>query len=209
MRSFMVSVKNRLAAGSGFHPANGIALVVALLMLAVMVRPDGARQSLRFEHAEIVSGFEWYRLISGHFVHLGSNHLILNVIGWLLIWRLFLYGLSAWHLVGILVLYPLTISLGLLSLHTIDWYVGFSGVLYGCLVFGILIGSLAWWQKAALIIGIIGKSACDAWPGGNASTAVLIGGNVLWQAHVWGCIVGMGHFVVMQLPGIRVRPGCD
>src|SRR5210317_1674528 len=61
--------------------------VVMLLALALMLAGDSGREWLRFERAGIASGEAW-RLVTGHFVHLGISHTILNLAGLILVWLL-------------------------------------------------------------------------------------------------------------------------
>ncbi|MDP6416915.1 MAG: rhomboid family intramembrane serine protease, partial [Gammaproteobacteria bacterium] len=63
-------------------------LLVAVLMAALQSLPADWQAMLRFDRAALVAGEAW-RLVTANFIHLGWNHLILNVAGFLLIGWLF------------------------------------------------------------------------------------------------------------------------
>ena len=95
---------------------------------------EPARLALRYEREAIGDG-QLYRLLSGHLVHLGPQHLLLNLIGLILVWILVGGCLSASHWFLALGVIVAGIDLGFWVFRpTLDWYVGLSGVLHGLLV---------------------------------------------------------------------------
>ena len=62
----------------------GIIVVIAALLA---VSGDWGRELLRYDRTQISAG-AIYRLVSGHFVHLGWSHFLLNSAGLLLIFYL-------------------------------------------------------------------------------------------------------------------------
>ena len=80
----------------------GLWLVAALCGLALLIQLAGnaAQSALRFERQSIVAGDLW-RLLSGHLVHLGWTHLLLNLAGLALVWALVgsVYSGLVWILV--------------------------------------------------------------------------------------------------------------
>ena len=65
---------------------------VVMIALALMLSGDSGRDPLRFDRGSIAAG-EFWRLLSGRFVHLGVTHTLLNLAGLVLVW--FLVG-RAW-----------------------------------------------------------------------------------------------------------------
>ena len=48
---------------------------------------DIGRETFRYDRLQIENG-EYWRLLTGHFVHLGPTHLVLNMAGLVLVWLL-------------------------------------------------------------------------------------------------------------------------
>ena len=65
------------------------ALPMAALGCAIIIAifGDAGRIWLSYDRPEIAAG-EFWRLLSGHFVHLGISHLIWDAAGFLLVWYL-------------------------------------------------------------------------------------------------------------------------
>lgn len=150
---------------------------------------DTARSALRYERAAILAG-EYWRLISGHFVHGTSQHLILNVAGLALIAALFPrdYTLREW--LWVLMLSVAAIDIGFVFYEPqLQWYVGFSGVLHGALA----AGALAWWrsetstQALALSTILVGKLVWEQWQGALPLSGEL---PVVVDAHLYGALGG-------------------
>src|SRR5438552_2270554 len=79
----------------------GIALLaVCALLLLPEVGGEGARLALRYDRAALAAG-EWWRLITGHLVHLNLEHALLNTLGLALMWALFArdYAPRQWVLI--------------------------------------------------------------------------------------------------------------
>ena len=64
-----------------------VAAAILLLCLAFAVFGDAGRDTFRYDRLQIENG-EYWRLVSGHFVHLGTTHLLLNMAGLVLVWLL-------------------------------------------------------------------------------------------------------------------------
>ena len=61
--------------------------LICIVALLAAAGGEAATALLRYERALLQDGENW-RLISGHFVHLGWAHLVLNVTALLLVWLL-------------------------------------------------------------------------------------------------------------------------
>lgn len=135
---------------------------------------------------------EYWRLATGHWVHLGAGHLALNLIGLAIVGLLFKRHPPLTEWVGYLLISPFIISLGLLWLAPdLTWYRGFSGCLHGLLVFTALfnLGSEKRWSL--LVLGFVAlKLATENTFHTSAMENAFIGGRVIHQAHWLGALTG-------------------
>lgn len=172
-------------------------LTAAVVLLALGGQPW--QEALRYERAAVLSG-EYWRLVTGHFVHGTAQHLILNVAGLALI--AFVFGrncsLSGWLLV--LLLSIVTIDVGFVFFEPqLDWYVGFSGVLHGALA----AGAILWWRRQskayAAVVGLVlgAKLLWEQWQG-----ALPFSGDmpVIVDAHLYGALGGALAATLLRVP---------
>jgi rhomboid family GlyGly-CTERM serine protease len=178
--------------------------MVILLALVLMLAGDAGRNWLRFERAGIASGEAW-RLVTGHFVHLGISHTILNLAGLVLVWllagRAYQWRQWLWIMTGSMA----AIDLGLwFGAPTLEWYVGLSGLLHGMLAAGAVAG-LAERSGEALILAVVvaGKVIYEQLAGPLPGSEATSGGAVIVDAHLYGVIGG----AVVAAALIRVRRG--
>src|SRR3546814_17685491 len=69
------------------HPARRLwawPLLLILILLIAQCFGDAGRSLLAFDHS-LIAGGQWWRLITGSYVHLGWYHLMLNEIGLLVL----------------------------------------------------------------------------------------------------------------------------
>lgn len=177
----------------------GIALALACLALvAPELWGESARLLLRYDRSALARG-EWWRLATGHLVHMSLEHAVMNALGLALLWALFArdYSPRAWVL--IVVASAAAIDLGLwIGDSTLQWYVGSSGVLHGVLAAGAAAhlrqGDRDGWLLGALLIGkITYEQTVGALP--------LVAGPVIVDAHLYGALGGL-----LAALGCRVEP---
>lgn len=185
-----------------------IPLLLAGTALIVMMIGDGAAETLRYQRASILEGEVW-RMLSGHLVHLGWHHLVLNLAGLLLIWALTgdTFADPAWWL--LIVLCALSVALGLLMFNPeLHWYVGLSGILHGLLLAGLVArlqtegGSYVLLLLVVLALKLTWEQLFGAMPGSESG----LGGKVVVDAHLYGALGGaVGAVLLLSLPGARTR----
>lgn len=183
---------------------HALPLALALLSLAIALAGDAAAELLRYERARLVAG-EWWRLLSGHLVHLGWSHLVLNLAGLALIWGLFRQALAtaAWWWIALAS--ALAVSAGLYLFEPdLVWYVGLSGVLHGLFVAGLLaaLQRERWWGDALLLAVVAAKLGWEQSYGALPGTGAMAGGDVIVDAHLYGAVGG----VLAVLPRLLRRP---
>lgn len=186
--------------------------LLTLFMIAATFWPGGFERWM-FDRAAIADG-EWWRLLTGHLVHLNAVHLGLNLAGLWLLTELLWRQIPAWQGVALLACAAALIDAGLwFADPRIDWYGGASGMLHGlwagcalslCMAkrkqpatlplprttersFGI------GWQTAVGATGVVlllAKLIAEAWFGASSATVELTGQPVLIEAHRYGAAGG-------------------
>ncbi len=164
---------------------------IVAIAAAIAVTGDLGREVLRYDRIAISDGAVW-RLLSGHFVHLGWSHFLLNGVGLLLIFYLVASRFSPvqWLLLTSVVIAGIDIGFWYWQPQLI-WYVGLSGLLHGYLAAGAVDGirtrQLDYWLIAAFLLLKVGyEQLLGPLPGSEGTT----GGNVVVAAHLYGAISG-------------------
>jgi rhomboid family GlyGly-CTERM serine protease len=164
---------------------------------------DAGRDGLAFFRPAIATGQIW-RLVSGHFVHLGASHLLMNVAGLLLTWYLIgtSFSRGQWLLVAGLVIAGIDIGFWFFEPQLL-WYVGLSGLLHGLLAAGV-VASLrsARIEVWIIAVALIGKLTYEQLVGPLPGSEESSGGNVIVAAHAYGAFAGV---LAAGLIRIRVR----
>ena len=168
--------------------------VTGLLLLSAILQASGLTPLLRYSRDAIAAGEIW-RVITGHLLHLGAAHFVLNAIGTALAAALVGAQLRplAWGWVWLAC--ALSVSGGLWFLQPgIGWYVGLSGVLHGLIVAGAIAGLGDYRERlfaAAVLVAIAAKLGWEYWSDAMPGTTVLAGGSVVTEAHLYGAIGGL------------------
>jgi len=184
--------------------ANWLLPIVALSVSAVLaITGDSGRDWFAFDRAALAAGEIW-RLVTGHFAHLGVSHLLLNGAGFLLIWYLINTAFSRmqWLFVTLVVIAGIDFGFWFFE-PNLAWYVGLSGMLHGLLAAGI-IASLESRRADIWILGIalIGKITYETLVGPLPGSEQASGGMVITAAHAYGVVAGVLAAVLVL---IRVR----
>ena len=181
-----------------------VAVVVALLTGLWLAGPE-VTAALRYERGAVLDG-EWWRLMTGHLVHADAAHLAWNLAGAALVWWLFgaEYGRAEWA--AILFASAAAIDVAFLgAMPGLDWYVGLSGVLHGCMAAGLA----AWLARArdplvlAVAVLFAAKLGWEHWQGPLPFTAGTLELPVIVEAHSYGALGGLAAALVL----LRARRG--
>lgn len=175
---------------------------IALLLCVLFMAGPAATGQLRWDRAGLAAGQYW-RLATGHLVHADVAHLLWNLLGVGLVWWLFGREFRAPGWTAILAASMLAIDAGLQWLvPSLDWYVGFSGVLHGCMAAGLY----AWMRvrRDALVAMIAllfaAKILWEAFAGPLPVTAGTLAVPVIVQSHLYGAIGGLLAAIALQPP---------
>lgn len=174
--------------------------ILASVLVLVHLAADGMLPALRYERAAVLDGEVW-RLASGHLVHADLRHLGWNVLGVFIVWGLFARDYTPRQWLVILLASTAATSLGFLLLEPgLEWYVGFSGVLHGCMAAGLV----AWLRAARdpltwLVTGLF--AAKLAWEH-TVGALPFAGGSlsipVVHEAHTYGAVGGLLAALVLS-----------
>jgi rhomboid family GlyGly-CTERM serine protease len=192
------------------HPKHSLAPALVLLLACILYlfEPTSSHY-LAFDRDKIQS-LQWWRLLSGNFLHTNLNHLLLNACGLALLWALHGQYFTTKTYLIIFLLTSLSCTLGIYFFaERLSWYVGLSGTLHGLFVLGaykdIRAGLKSGWL---LLLGVWAKIAYEQGYGGNKDVAELIGASVAIEAHLYGALSGMlllGYFLLRSGPSLPLN----
>lgn len=177
-------------------PTGVIVLVVLLFLI-----PQSS-ELLEYNRSDILAG-QWWRILSGNFLHTNLAHLLLNIAGIVLLWALHGEYYSPRRFVLVITVCAIGTTLSLLYLTPqMHQYVGLSGALHGVFVWGALNDirrnvHTGW----VLLAGITVKITFEQIVGPDEDIAALIDASVAIDAHLFGAITGCLLFMLMM--GIR------
>lgn len=166
------------------------ALPCAMLLAAII--GDSAIDGLGYDRTLIAAG-DWWRLLTGHLMHLNAMHMLMNVVALALVWLLLRGAATGVEWLLLFAVIALLVSAGLWVFDsTLMRYVGASGVIHGWVTFGaIRQWPVARLECSVLLVGVIAKLISEWLIGPSATTAALIGGNIITAAHAYGAASGV------------------
>lgn len=108
--------------------------VLAAICLLLMLAPKDLQTALYLDLAAFRNG-EYWRALSGHFVHLSWSHCLLNVGGLIVLQQLYGRHYAHWRWLLPAIITSASISLALLMFsQALTWYAGLSGLLMGLFI---------------------------------------------------------------------------
>ena len=167
---------------------------VSVVVVCLALSTDAAGELFIYRRGDLLAG-EYWRLVSGHFVHVTTAHLLLNLAAWLLIW---VYGRAVCTNLTWVVLVSVCAAgtgVGLLWFSPeVMWYTGLSGVLHGLFIAIAVLRLLAYRGDYAawfVLVIIAIKLAYEYSQGATPITASWVGLQVIPEAHLYGAISGI------------------
>mgnify|MGYP003652829933 FL=1 len=176
-------------------------LCIIIVSIILALTEPMSSDWLAYDRHQLID-FQWWRLITGHFLHTNSTHLLLNTAGLTLLWALHGQYYQTPRYLIIFFLLCLGTSGGLfLFAPQMLWYVGLSGVLHGLFVIGAYFDIKNKLKSGwLLIIGVWLKVLHEQIYGASEDVAQLIAANVAIDAHLFGtitgCIIILYYFIV-------------
>ena len=180
------------------------AFAIVGLSLALWAGGDALREAFSFDRSGIAAGEVW-RLLTGHLVHLGTSHLVLNAAGVVLVWLLVgrAYSIREWAILSLAVIVAIDAGLWWLN-PRLDWYVGLSGVLHGWLAAGSVNLLYRGRSDGWLLLGLLAaKLVFEQWQGLIPGSVESAGGPVIVDAHLYGGLAGAASGFVLTRLGAR------
>ena len=179
-------------------------LLVLILAFICFIFDVQIADTLIYNRDLVMSG-EYWRLITGHFLHSNANHFMLNGAAVLLLWALHGHYYNQKNYCLTFLTSAVICGLGVYWFsEDIALYVGLSGVLHGFFVWGAL-SDIKYKEKTGylLLIGVVLKIAHEQVYGASADVELLIGASVATDAHLYGAIGGVLAFILSYLFSIK------
>ena len=188
----------------GLIAAWALPVTIGFFATVVLLLGDDAALRLRYDRAAVASG-QFLRFVTGHGVHLGPAHFLMNIAGLALLWYLLGAAFSLAHWLLIIAACIVSIDLGLWFLMPgLAWYVGLSGLLHGMLAAGITGIWRSRRSEAMIIAGfLLAKLGYEGLIGPLPGSAATAGGNVITEVHLLGALGGVAAGMAISN---RVRP---
>ena len=166
-------------------------LFIVIVSIILALTEPMSSDWLAYDRNQLID-LQWWRLITGHFLHTNSIHLLLNLAGLTLLWALHGHYYTTPRYLIIFLLLCLGTSGGLyLFAPQMKWYVGLSGVLHGLFVIGAYFDIQHKFKTGWLmLVGVWLKVLHEQIYGASENVAQLISANVAIDAHLFGTITG-------------------
>lgn len=176
-----------------------VPLALMAVLLLTQLFGDSGREWLRYDRGLIAAG-QWWRLLTGSFVHLGWWHWFLNEMGLAVLVLLCPQPLALAVWLRRLVFLSVGMSLGLyLWVPRLESYVGMSGVIHGLFLLGLVPQVL---KKDLIALGclvyLLGKLAWEIYSGAPVSDETALGGSVVLESHLFGTLAALVYGLIFR-----------
>jgi len=166
--------------------------IIAVVSLLLELLGDGGRLALAYNRDALEAG-EFWRLLTGHFVHLSLTHALLNLAGLaLVVWIVgHAFSWSQWLFVTFVSIVIIDVGFWFLN-PELAWYVGISGFLNGILAAGLVIG-VAGREPGSMVLAVVvlAKLTWEQTVGPLPGSESTSGGDVVVIAHIYGAAGGL------------------
>ena len=196
----MIANASDSAETASFSPQNWLApLILMLILLGTECLGEFGRHWLSYDRAGLAQG-QWWRLLTGNFVHLGWYHWMLNEIGLAVLVLLCPQPLSIAVLARRVAFIGIVMSVCLYVFsRTLENYVGMSGVIHGLFVLGLLPQVF---RRDLISLGclvfLLGKLSYEQIAGAPLSDEAAIGGFVATDSHFFGALAAFAYALIFR-----------
>lgn len=164
--------------------------LLTALLLTLLLQCAASYLPLSYDRQAILDG-EFWRLITGGWIHHNFWHSLMNMAALVLIWPLLPLPTTAWRSLALLAVLVTGVDLCLLSLPETLYYWGLSGAIHGLFAFAAMcrIPYSAW--QGGLWLSALGIKLASDLLRSDSFTSDLIGTRVHVESHLFGSILGM------------------
>ena len=184
-------------------PRSGLVVITGMLLLMVFAQIIGL-ETFRYQ-LDWFESVEYWRILSAHWVHVNWIHLALNALGLILCFIITGPGWSIRRWMA----YQISLACGISLMFTfynpyLQWYVGYSGILYGIF----LLAAIDLYQQEKLValllaVGIVTKIALEQFGDFNLTSSDIIGAPVIVDAHLYGVFLAIVIALVNRVIKMR------
>jgi rhomboid family GlyGly-CTERM serine protease len=167
--------------------------LLSLLLIATQALPSAQQLFLEYRYSDIAEGQLW-RLVSSQLIHMGWRHMFMNLLGFWLIWELFVRNrTSAGYCLFMLLFLLLGTTAGLYLLNPeLSWYRGLSGALHGLIIWGIIHTYSRQPAIMTLLLGLIAlKLIWEQVYGPLPGSEENVRGRIIVDSHLYGGLSGL------------------
>jgi rhomboid family GlyGly-CTERM serine protease len=181
-------------------PSLWLTFLVSLLIVVLALFAEHSEPLLQFDR-ELIHQGQWWRLVSGNFVHYGLYHLLMNVSALLLCGFVLLRPISIGVYLLLLGLCASAVGIGLYSYTPqFSYYAGLSGVIHGLIIAGLLLSIRITPVANMLVLAAVIAKLLHEQSANYAIHHALLPVPVAVDAHLYGAL---GGFIATGLMYMR------
>jgi rhomboid family GlyGly-CTERM serine protease len=177
-------------------------LLIIMVSIVLAISEPLSSDWLAYDRSQL-HNFQWWRMLTAHFLHTNATHLLLNITGLTLLWALHGHYFETTCYFSQFFVLCLGTSIGLyLFAGQMQWYVGLSGVLHGLFIIGAFLDIKNQFKTGwIMLLGVWLKVAHEQIYGASEEVAKLIAANVAIDAHLFGTVTG--SIIILYYLGIQ------
>jgi rhomboid family GlyGly-CTERM serine protease len=176
------------------------AVPICILIASLLATQHGqTSDTLIYARQAILDG-EWYRLLTFHFVHLSTNHFLINLFTLAALWLLYGRTMRMREWIGATIGSGFAIGLCLLLFSPeVQWSAGLSGLLYALFACAAIRSAMSGeYLSVAVVVFLVGKVVMEQTIGPSAAMEQFVGSSIVVDAHMFGVVAGLLSGVLLK-----------